>query len=411
MSKMIESRKEERRISKAVITLMRQPKFAFYSGILMMGRMTVEDEGVPTAYTNGRERKFGRQFVKILKDKELAFVVLHECMHDLYMHMTVWRKLYDENPSLANRACDYVINLELVLLDPQETFVAMPRDKDGKLMGCLDKRFAKMNSKQVFDILKKEEEEEGGGGKGEGEGFDEHGWDEAKGRSKEEQEAIAKDIDRAVRQGLVALKKAGKGAGDISRELEELVAPKVDWREELREFVKSVCRAPHVSSWRRANRRFLAGGGDGGADTYMPSLIGETVGRLVIGIDTSGSIGGAELAKFLSEVKSIADDVNPEQIDLVYWDTRIAAHEVYEQSSMSDLVQSTKPRGGGGTSPSCVTDWLNKEKLVPECSIILTDGCVGGDWGGDWPSPVLWCVVGEYGKDIMAGKGKTVHVD
>ena len=61
---MTEQNKEERRLSKAVITLMRQPKFAFYSGMLMMGRTSVEDHGVPTAYTDGRNRKFGRQFVK-----------------------------------------------------------------------------------------------------------------------------------------------------------------------------------------------------------------------------------------------------------------------------------------------------------------------------------------------------------
>lgn len=407
---MTEQNKEERRLSKAVITLMRQPKFAFYSGMLMMGRTSVEDHGVPTAYTDGRNRKFGRQFVKEMKDKELAFVVLHECMHDLYMHLTVWLKLYKENPRLANMACDHVINLELYLLDPNEQFVAIPRDKTGKILGCLDMRFKGMNSKQVFDILKEEDDGQCQGGSGEGEGFDEHGWEAAEGRSKEEKEEIAKEVDRAIRQGLVAVKKAGKGAGDISRELADLVEPKVDWREMLREFVKTTCRAPQISSWRKPNRRFLAGGG-GSADSYMPSLIGETVGRLVIGIDTSGSIGGEDLAKFLSEVKSIADDVNPEKIDLVYWDTRIAGHEEYEQGNMSNLVQSTKPRGGGGTAPSCVTDWLDKEKIIPECSIILTDGCVGGDWGGEWPSPVMWCIVGPYGKGTMAGKGKTIHVE
>jgi predicted metal-dependent peptidase len=405
---MSEQGKEERRLSKAVITLMRQPRFAFYSGMLMMGRTSVEDEGVPTAYTDGRNRKFGREFIRGLKDKELAFVALHECMHDLYMHLTVWLKLYKENPKLANMACDYVINLELVLLDPKEDFIAMPRDKSGKAMGCLDMRFKGMNSKQVFDILK----DEGGHDTGEDgeEGFDEHGWEEAQDRSKEEKEEIAKEVERAIRQGLVALKKAGKGAGDISLELAELIEPKVDWREVLREFVKATCRAPQVSSWRKVNRRFLAGGG-GSSDSYMPSMIGETVGRLVIGVDTSGSIGGEELVAFLSEVKSIAEDVNPEKIDLVYWDTRVAGHEEYEQSNMADLVKSTKPVGGGGTSPSCVTDWLHKTKIVPECSIILTDGCVGGDWGGDWPSPVLWCIVGPYGKSIMAGTGKTVHVN
>jgi len=397
------SHKEERRLSRAIIALMRQKKFAFYSGILMSGR-TYVDEDFPSAYTDGRNRKFGRQFIKGLKDKELAFVVLHEAMHDLYMHLTIWLKLYKENPRLANLACDYVINVELVDLDPREEHIAIPRKKDGGVMGALDVRFRGMNSKQVFDILKQEGERKGKGG----DGFDEHGWEEAQGRSDEEKKEIEREIQSAIRQGLMAAKKAGVGAGGLSIELQGLLAPQVDWREELREFVKATCRAPDVSSWRRPNRRFLAGGGDG-MDTYMPSLIGETVGHLVIGVDTSGSIGAEDIAKFLSEVKSIADDVRPSKVDLLYWDTAVAQHEEYDASNLGDLVNSTKPKGGGGTAPCCVTDWLGSKQLVPECTIMLTDGYVGGDWGANWPSPVLWCIVGGSASTVAA-TGKTVHV-
>ena len=400
--------KEERRLSRAIITLMRQRQFAFYSGILMAGR-TYVDETFPTAYTDGRNRKFGRQFIKGLTDKELAFVVLHEAMHDLYMHLTIWLKLYKENKHLANLACDYVINVELVDLDPREEYIAIPRNKDGSVMGALDVRFRGMNSKQVFDILKQEGGEgEGGSGGEDGRGFDEHGWEEANARTDEEKKVIEREVQSAIRQGLMAAKKAGVGAGGLSLELQDLLAPQVDWREELREFVKATCRAPDVSSWRRPNRRFLAGGGDG-MDTYMPSLIGETVGHLVVGVDTSGSIGAADIAKFLSEVKSIADDVRPSKIDLLYWDTAVAGHEEYDASTLGGLVNSTKPKGGGGTAPRCVTDWLESKQMVPECTIMLTDGYVGGDWGNNWPSPVLWCIVGS-GTTIIADTGKTVHV-
>jgi predicted metal-dependent peptidase len=40
---------------------------------------------------------------------------------------------------------------------------------------------------------------------------------------------------------------------------------------------------------------------------YMPSMIGERVGRIVVAVDTSGSIGMVELTDFLSEVKGIAE--------------------------------------------------------------------------------------------------------
>ena len=160
---------EERRVQKAKVSLMRDPKFALLSGILMVGKTRVDDK-VPTAKTNGRDDTFGRAFVKMLKDSELNFVVAHEAAHKMFRHLTTWRKLYDENPRLANIACDYVINIMLHDLDPTERTIAMPRDKDGTPMGMLDERFRGMNSKQVYDILK-QEKGKNGDGEGEGNGF------------------------------------------------------------------------------------------------------------------------------------------------------------------------------------------------------------------------------------------------
>jgi predicted metal-dependent peptidase len=137
-------------------------------------------------------------------------------------------------------------------------------------------------------------------------------------------------------------------------------------------------------------------------------MIGEKVGHLVVAIDTSGSIGGNELAEFLSEVKGIAEEVSPEVVDLLYWDSAVAGHEVYESSAVSSITQSTKPRGGGGTSPSCVSAYLKEKNIKPECIIMLSDGYVGNDWGSDWTAEVLWCIVG--GNDVCAPNGKTIHV-
>lgn len=411
---------EERKVQKAKITLMRDPRFALWSGILMVGRTSVVDN-IPTACTNGRDEKYGRKFVAELKEPELNFVVLHENLHKAFRHLTTWRKLHDENHRLANAACDYVINLKLKDIDPSERTIAMPKWADGELkgkaMGLVDERFRGMNAKQVFDILKQEQKDRGeGGGEGEGdgagkssggtgtqEGFDDHDWDGAKEMTEAEKKDLEREIDQAIRQGVMAHQKiAGTGAGDLDRDLLELLEPKVDWREMLREFVKSTCHAKDTSSWRRVNRRFLSTG------TYMPSLIGEKVGHMVIAVDTSGSVGQEELSGFLTEVRGIAEEVKPSQVDLIYWDSRVAAHEEYTESMVGDIINSTKPRGGGGTSPSCVSEYLKEKRIVPECVIMLTDGYVGGDWGSDWTAPVLWAIVG--GNDCVADNGKTIIV-
>jgi predicted metal-dependent peptidase len=401
---------EERKVQKAKITLMRNPKFALLSGVLMVGKTSVVDN-VRTACTNGRDEKYGRKFVKSLRDQELNFLVAHENGHKMYRHLTTWKKLHDEDHRLANQACDYVINLMLKDLDPTESVIAMPRfpaghPMAGKVMGLVDERFRGMNSKQVFDILK-QEKEEGGSGEGDGDdGMDDHDWDEAKDMTEEEKKELEREIDQAIRQGMMARQKiagAGSGEGGLDRELAELLEPKVNWREVLRDFVKSTCNAKDASSWRKVNRRFLSTG------MYMPTLIGEKVGHLVIAVDTSGSVGDDELAEFLSEVKGIAEEVNPACVDLLYWGSSVVQHETYGDGQASDIIASTRPKSGGGTSPSCISEYLKEKNIKPECVIILTDGCVGGDWGSDWTAPTLWCIVGDY-FDGEADNGKTIYI-
>ena len=400
---------EERKLQKVKIDLLRNPQFALMSGILMVGKTSVADN-VPTAATNGRDEIYGRKFIADLSTKELGFVVMHESMHKMYRHLTTWSKLNEIDGKLANNACDYVINLQLRDLDPSETYIAMPRfkqgEKKGEVIGLIDERFRGMNAKQVFDILREEQEKIGGdkttGSDNTADGFDHHDWEGAKKLSEEEQKQLEKEVDQALRQGLMAEKRVGKGAGNLKREIGDLLAPKVDWREVLREFVKSICAGRDVSTWRKPNRRYISQG------IYMPTLVSERVGHIVVGVDTSGSIGAAEINEFLSEVKSIAEDVKPELVDLLYWDSHVAAHEKYEEQDVPNIVSSTKPRGGGGTSPSCVTDYMAKEGIKPECVIMLTDGYVGSDWGGDWNAPVLWAITG--GNDVVSATGKTVHI-
>ena len=417
---------EERKLQKVKINLMRDPKFALMSGILMVGKTSVKDD-IPTAATNGRDELYGRGFVNKLSEKELGFVVAHEAMHKMYRHLTTWRKLHDEIHQLANAACDYVINLQLKDLDKAESIIAMPTYKTGprkgQVMGLVDERFRGMNAKQVFDILKQEQKKEpqdgnGGGddeglnGDGGGEGgdpnklgnggFDEHDWEGAKGLTDDEKKDLERQVDQAIRQGLIAQKKFGKGAGDLERELGELLTPTVDWRDVLREFVKSVCAGKDKSSWRRPNRRFL------GSGTYMPTLVSETVGNIVIGVDTSGSVGQAEFREFMSEVKSIAEDVKPSRVDMLYWDGNVDKHEEYEQHEVSNLIDATRPMGGGGTDPDCVPKYMASKNMHPECVVMFTDGYVP-NWGSDWVAPVLWVVVDN--KDATAETGKTVHID
>jgi predicted metal-dependent peptidase len=395
----------EQRLTKAIVDIMANTKYIALAGVLMVGARTVDDK-VPTACTNGRDEKYGRAFIEGLSDAELRFLVLHECYHKLYKHLTTWKHLHDENHRLANMACDYVINIKITD-DNADGFARMPM-RDGKAVGLIDARFRGMDSAQVYKILKDEDDGDGNGdsdpGEGEGtgiddgQGLDDHDWDGAKELSEADKKALERDIDEAIRQGALIAGKMGTGG---NRDLAELLRTKVDWREALREFINTTCAGNDYSTWKRPNRRFVSSG------YYMPSGVSEQVGELVIAIDTSGSIGPNELGQFLGEVKGICDSVHPEAIRLLYWDTAVCADEKYVGAEIENIVKSTKPAGGGGTSVECVPEYMTAQGIKPQAVVVLTDGYVGS-WGS-WSVPVLWCIVG--GNKAVADCGKTVHVE
>ena len=391
----------EQLIQKDHVALMKDPKYCLYSGIIMIGRTEVKDD-VQTACTDGRNTYYGRDYMAKQASNKRKGVILHENLHKAFRHTTVWRHLFKENPTMANMACDYVINL--MIMDGDNNFVSLP---DGAL---LDHKYKGLDAGTVYRMIK--EEAKGGTvhvkrvGDQEGKdvpvvevsnGLDEHDWESAEGMTKEEKEMLAKDIDQALRQGAIL---AGKMSANVPREISEVLEAKVDWREAMREFVTSFCMDKDESTWRRPSRRWI------GQDVYMPSMIGESVGRIVIGIDMSGSIGDEEVGQFLGEVKKICDTVKPEGIDLLYWDTRVCQHEKYEQDQLDNLISSTKPRGGGGTDPQCIVNYMDKKKIKAECAVILTDGYVGS-WGQGWTCPTLWGITTDQTSQI----GKTVHID
>ena len=410
----------EQRIERCHVQMMKHKNFALFSGLFMIGKVSVVDKDLPfTAQTNGLDVVYGRGFVDSLNDKQLSFLILHENMHKAYRHLIVWEKLYKQNPTLANMACDYVINLQIKDYDPHQEVTEFPTTPDGKNLGLLDEKYRGMDAHQVFNELVKKHGKDAGKPKvvvlGEGDsesegeglpdGLDDHDWEGAQDMPEKEKEQTAKEIESALRQGSILV---GKMGGNVDRNISEMLVPKIDWKDALREFVKSVTQGKDQTSWRRLHKRYIA------SDIIMPSSYDEKVGGIVIGIDTSGSIGTDELTQFLSEVKSICDEVSPEAIDVLYWDTHVASRETYQGSELANLVESTKPAGGGGTEPACVPKYIHKHGMKGECLLMLTDGYIGRQDPSNWSDlsmPVLWCVKGNKQFRDSGVVGKVVHVE
>jgi len=422
--------KQETRIKRGHIALMKHPQTALYSGVMLMGTSAVE-EGVPTAYTDGVNKKYGRKFLEsILSESKVRGLILHENLHVALKQVVFGRPMFLENSKMANLAADFVVNDIIACIDgtiagTSERLVELP---DGAVY---DAMFHDWSMREVYNYLKKHAKQGGKGGQGgkgqgnpppsggtqsnddddmdgdtvtvNGKTYDISNSDEHDfiGRevSAEEAKEILDDIDKALREGGML---AGRMGAKIPRVISDLLEPKVDWREALREFVSSSTKGNDEFTWRRMNKRHMAN------DIYLPSVENESIGEIVVAIDTSGSIGGAEITEFATELVSICEVCQPEVVRVLWWDTEVHGEQVF-RDNYSDIAKLLKPLGGGGTHVSCVSEYLVKNKVKAECVLVFTDGYVENDINWKITDPTLWMVtqrrdfVPPVGKKVMFG--------
>jgi predicted metal-dependent peptidase len=380
----------ETKLKKAHIALMKHKDTALYSGIILMGTSKVVDN-CPTAYTDGVNKRYGRKFVEELSEPELQALVLHENLHVALNHIGRFRQKFEEDPQLMNVCADYVVN-DIIVSIGDTDFLKLPEG------GLYDRKYHNWSVNEVYKDLKKKKDEEkkdgqslptglgktqaetGDVGVGNLKPLDEHDFGASKDMTIEEKKAVAKDIDDALREGQIL---AGKLGGKTPRSIDELLQPKVDWKAELREFISSSIKGNDEYTWRKFNKRLMAN------DIYMPSMENESIGELVVAIDTSGSIGTVELTEFATELVSICNTVTPEKIRVVWWDYDVHGEQSFNVDDYGNIAHLLKPKGGGGTRLSCVSDYIVKENIDAEAVVVFTDGYLESDVRWEVTTPTL----------------------
>ena len=185
-------------------------------------------------------------------------------------------------------------------------------------------------------------------------------------------------------QDTAALAQQAKGIGElpgsIARQIQALLYPQQDWAEQLREFMLSLSTDDY--SWSRPNRRFI------GQGLYLPALQSEgAMGRIVVAIDTSGSISKFKLDMFFHELNGILEQCKPESVTVIQCDRRI--QDVQEFSTSDYPIEIGEVMGGGGTSLCPPFNYVTENGLNPDCFLYFTD--LGGQWPDRDPGyPVVW---------------------
>jgi len=374
--------KQTTRVKKAHVALMKHPQTALYSGVMLMGKSEVIEDAKFTAYTDGVNKKYGLAFLRTIDtNPKLRGLILHENLHVALKHIPRGVDMWKKDSRIANISADYVVNQIIKDIDGtvgggDERIVELPNN------AYQDDMFRNWSMREVFNYLISNPPPEGQGGSGQGGDGDIHDFEGSSELTHEEAKEVNDAIDKALREGGIL---AGRMGATMPRAISDLLEPKVDWREVLREFITSSCRGSDELTWRKMNKRYLVN------DMYLPSYETETLGEVTIAIDTSGSIGGAELTEFASELASICGVCSPERVRVLWWDTIVHGEQVFE-TDYADIATLLKPLGGGGTRVSCVSEYITKNKLNSECVIIFTDGYLEDSISWEVATPTLWLV-------------------
>lgn len=390
----------EQRVDKCAADIMGRKYYTAEQPTFMVGSKTIVDEH-PTAFTDGRNECYGRDFVMSLSIQECRFLLLHENKHKRDQDLVTFYWMFKMDAEVANHACDYAINVEIEDENP-DGWARHPRDGNGKRIGLYNAKYRGKSKPEIFYELYKEKQAdpESYAQNHSAAGFDEHGWEEANELQPEEKQAHSQEIEQAIAAGITAATLLGEGT---PQHIEDLLKPQVKWLHVLRQFIEKVCQGDTDASWRIPERRAYARG------VLRPTPFTESVGELVVGGDMSYSMDRV-LPMVLTEIKAIGESVLPDVLRILYWDSSVCGDECYGKGGkpLSEMMKSTKPVGGGGTRPSCVANYIKDKGYQPQAVIMITDGVVGAEHWGEWDCPVLWCVINN--PKAKPPTGKVLHI-
>jgi len=363
---------------------------SFFGNLATRLKLVNADEWCGTAATDGRNFYYNSRFIDMLKPKEVEFLFGHEVLHCVYDH---FGRRGDRDPMLFNVANDYAVNGDLKKHRVGEFITSVPCLYDSKYEGKsseeiyddLYENAEKINLSDLIDKLLDDHLD------GEGDSDSDDDGDEKDGKGKkpklsaEERQKIRDEIKEAVLSAAAASDGAGNLPAGVRRLIQDMTAPKMNWRELLRMQLESTIKSDFT--WMRASRRGWH------MDAVMPGMKNDELIDIAIGIDASGSIDERMLKDFLSETQGIMDQFQSYKIHIFTFDTRVYNPAQYNSDNL-DSICDYEVKGGGGTDFDAIFNYLKEEQIEPKRLVVFTDGYPFGSWGDENYADTVWIIHG-----------------
>ena len=362
---------------------------SFFGNLATRLKLVNADEWCPTAATDGRNFYYNSRFINQLRPKEIEFLFGHEVLHCVYDH---FGRRGDRDPQLWNIADDYCVNGDLIKHRVGEKITTV---------GCLyDPKYEGLCAEEVYDILYENAEKIDINQliekmldehlDGEGESGDDDGDQDEKGNgrpklSKEDRDKIKDEIKEAVLAAAAASDGAGNLPAGVKRIIQDLTAPKMNWRELLRMQLESTIKSDYT--WMRAGRKGWH------QDAVMPGMQLDPMIDIAIFLDASGSISPKMLKDFLGETGGIMEQFPAYRIHVGTFDTKVYNTRQFDSENLEDINE-YEVEGGGGTDFDCIFEYLKEEQIEPKRLVVFTDGYPYGSWGDENYADTVWILHG-----------------
>ena len=321
---------------------------------------------------------YNKEFVEKLTDSELQGVLIHEILHLTFLHLT--RKGTRQH-ELWNVAVDIAANN--ILINNGQSLPSgglIPYNNSIDLgMGVKVIDIQKKNAEQIYDELlkgiKKASKKFGSSIYGKGfdvhiEGTDSVGKDGKKKRggtplTEGEKRAIEKDWQQKAVDAATTARMKGNLPAGMELLLGKLHENKVNWKTILKQQIQS--QIPYDYTYASPSKKSISMG------VYMPSYLREKI-KILVAVDTSGSIGDKERVDFLSEIIGMAKGFK-DKIDMVFLTHDTEVHNDYKiENGNISKIEKIKLNGGGGTSHEPVMEYIKDKHKDCKFAIFFTDG-------------------------------------
>jgi predicted metal-dependent peptidase len=330
-----------------------------YFGAMASKLELVLNEDIEAFRSDGKKLEYSSMFLENAQISHLEFVLANGAMHASLAHKN---RKNNRSGWLWQMATDMAINDMLV-----QNGMDLPDGAQYRV------RFKGMYAEEIYaelksDILREEDNLEY-----ETDDTDDIQNSDKKNQEKQESkeqiqtpEQIQEEIlkEQLLAEEAISLLASEFDKGEAPSHIERFFKidnlGKIDWRDELKAALDRYFKDDYTLI--PPNKKFLSQG------IYLPSTSSQTF-RLVIVVDSSGSIDDELLSEFLSEVNFLMSLVSHYQIELIVCDEKIHSHKTFYSGDNLDI----EIKGGVGTDFRPVFDFVDKEFDDVKLLLYFTD--------------------------------------